>query len=88
MRLALLLANKPLDSTSLDASSASFLLQKAKQRLKLLRWEEQLNRTCKHKGRIFVLNEVDLDGPPKDFMYISWFTKEHTDTPNHYWRVL
>ncbi|XP_017577913.1 histone-lysine N-methyltransferase SUV39H1-A isoform X1 [Pygocentrus nattereri] len=71
MRLALLLANKPLDSTSLDASCTSFLLQKAKQRLKLLRWEEQLNRTCKHKGRIFVLNEVDLDGPPKDFMYIS-----------------
>ncbi|XP_072537024.1 histone-lysine N-methyltransferase SUV39H1-A [Salminus brasiliensis] len=71
MRLALLLANKPLRSTSLDASTASFLLQKAKQRLKLLRWEEQLNRTCNHKGRIFILNEVDFDGPPTDFIYIS-----------------
>ncbi|XP_066499968.1 histone-lysine N-methyltransferase SUV39H1-A isoform X2 [Hoplias malabaricus] len=71
MRLALLLANKPLDSTSLDASSAFFVLQKAKQRQKLRRWEDQLNQKCKHKGRMFVLNEVDLDIPPKDFTYIT-----------------
>ncbi|XP_062854407.1 histone-lysine N-methyltransferase SUV39H1-A isoform X1 [Trichomycterus rosablanca] len=71
MRLALLRANKPLDSKSLDASSVSFLLKRAKQQVKLRRWEEEVNRVSRHKGRIFVLNDVDLDGPPKDFTYIS-----------------
>lgn len=30
-----------------------------------------MNQTCRHKGRIFVCNEVDLDGPPKNFTYIN-----------------
>ncbi|XP_066499970.1 histone-lysine N-methyltransferase SUV39H1-A isoform X4 [Hoplias malabaricus] len=46
-------------------------IKKAKQRQKLRRWEDQLNQKCKHKGRMFVLNEVDLDIPPKDFTYIT-----------------
>ncbi|XP_036389956.1 histone-lysine N-methyltransferase SUV39H1-like isoform X1 [Megalops cyprinoides] len=55
----------------LDTSVTSYLVQKAKQRQKLQRWEAHLNKTRNHKGRIFVLNEVDLDGPPKDFTYIN-----------------
>ncbi|KAF7695316.1 histone-lysine N-methyltransferase SUV39H1-A isoform X1 [Silurus meridionalis] len=70
MCLALLYAKIPPDSSSLDASAVSFILQRAKQRVKLRRWEEDLNRICQHKGRIFVRNDVDLDGPPRDFIYI------------------
>ncbi|KAM9475728.1 histone-lysine N-methyltransferase SUV39H1-A isoform 2-T2 [Clarias gariepinus] len=71
MRLALLRSNRPLDSTSLNASAVSFILQRAKQHVKLRRWEEELNRACQHKGRIFVRNDVDLDGPPTNFTYIN-----------------
>lgn len=71
MHLALLRAYLPLDATSLKASAVSFILQRVKQRVKLQRWEEELNRVCQHKGRIFIRNEVDLDGPPKGFTYIS-----------------
>ncbi|KAK1801299.1 hypothetical protein P4O66_022982, partial [Electrophorus voltai] len=63
MRSSLQHAVKPLDSLSLDGSAVPFLFQQAKQCMKLVLWEEQLNHTCRHKGRIFVLNEVDLDGP-------------------------
>uniref|UniRef100_A0A4W4GD36 Histone-lysine N-methyltransferase n=1 Tax=Electrophorus electricus TaxID=8005 RepID=A0A4W4GD36_ELEEL len=61
MRSLLQHAVKPLDSLSLDGSAVPFLFQQAKQCMKLVLWEEQLNHTCRHKGRIFVLNEVDLD---------------------------
>ncbi|MBN3293730.1 SUV91 methyltransferase, partial [Polypterus senegalus] len=44
---------------------------KAKQRKLLQQWEAHLNATREHKGRILVSNEVDLDGPPKDFTYIN-----------------
>ncbi|XP_076859828.1 histone-lysine N-methyltransferase SUV39H1-A [Brachyhypopomus gauderio] len=71
VRSALQRASKPLDSPSLDASTVSFLFQRAKQRVKLRLWEEKLNHSCRHKGRIFILNEVDLDGPPRHFTYIS-----------------
>ncbi|XP_027022526.1 histone-lysine N-methyltransferase SUV39H1-A isoform X1 [Tachysurus fulvidraco] len=71
LRLSLLHTNKPLDSSPLDATAVSFIIQRAKQRLKLRQWEEELNRACQHKGRIFVRNDVDLDGPPKDFTYIN-----------------
>ncbi|KPP59417.1 histone-lysine N-methyltransferase SUV39H1-like, partial [Scleropages formosus] len=57
--------------TKLDISLASYLVQKAKQRQLLQCWEEQLNTMRVHKGRIFVQNDVDLDGPPKDFTYIN-----------------
>lgn len=62
----MLQANKPLDSESLSAPIVSFLHQKAKQRMKLQKWEDLMNRTCKH-----VCNEVDLDGPTKNFTYIN-----------------
>ncbi|XP_051964156.1 histone-lysine N-methyltransferase SUV39H1-A-like [Xyrauchen texanus] len=71
METALLEANEPLDSSSLSAPSVSILLKKVKQRIKLQKWEDLINQTCRQKGRIFVSNDVDLDGPPKDFTYIN-----------------
>lgn len=71
MKAALLQASEPVDSASLSAPVVSFLLQKAKQRMKLKKWEDLMNQACRHKGRIFVCNEVDLDGPPKNFTYIN-----------------
>lgn len=55
----------------LDKEFSSFLTQKAKLRQILQRWEAHLNETRNHPGRIFVLNEVDLEGPPKNFTYIN-----------------
>lgn len=55
----------------LDKEVASVLTQKAKLRRSLQRWEAHLNQTCNHPGRIYVVNEVDLEGPPKNFMYIN-----------------
>ncbi|KAG7519597.1 histone-lysine N-methyltransferase SUV39H1 [Solea senegalensis] len=55
----------------LDREIASYLTQKAKLRLNLQRWQDHLNLTRNHPGRIFVTNEVDLEGPPKNFTYIN-----------------
>ncbi|XP_078112053.1 histone-lysine N-methyltransferase SUV39H1-like isoform X3 [Sander vitreus] len=55
----------------LDKEVASYLVQKAKLRQSLQRWEAHLNQTRNHPGRIFVLNEVDFEGPPKHFTYIN-----------------
>lgn len=55
----------------LDKEVSSFLVQKAKLRQSLQRWEDHLNHTRNHPGRIFVMNEVDLEGPPKNFTYIN-----------------
>ncbi|XP_039768390.1 histone-lysine N-methyltransferase SUV39H1 isoform X3 [Ornithorhynchus anatinus] len=55
----------------LDQGLAGFLVQKAKQRRALRRWERELNAKRNHRGRITVENEVDLDGPPRDFVYIN-----------------
>ncbi|NXV60374.1 SUV91 methyltransferase, partial [Molothrus ater] len=44
---------------------------KAEQRRALRRWERHLNRTRSHRGRIAVENEVDLHGPPRDFVYVN-----------------
>lgn len=55
----------------LDKEVASFLIQKAKLRQSLQRWEAHLNQTRNHPGRIFVVNEVDFEGPPKNFTYIN-----------------
>ncbi|XP_041712061.1 histone-lysine N-methyltransferase SUV39H1 [Coregonus clupeaformis] len=57
----------------LDKDVAWILVQKAKLRQRLQRWEADLNKTRNHPGRIFVLNEVDLDGPPRDFTYINTY---------------
>ncbi|XP_023283513.1 histone-lysine N-methyltransferase SUV39H1 isoform X4 [Seriola lalandi dorsalis] len=55
----------------LDKELTSVLIQKAKLRQCLQRWEAHLNHTRNHPGRIFVMNEVDLEGPPKNFTYIN-----------------
>ncbi|XP_019945124.1 histone-lysine N-methyltransferase SUV39H1-A isoform X1 [Paralichthys olivaceus] len=55
----------------LDKEVASNLLQKAQLRQSLQRWENHLNQTRNHPGRIYVINEVDLEGPPKNFTYIN-----------------
>ncbi|KYO19270.1 histone-lysine N-methyltransferase SUV39H1 isoform X2 [Alligator mississippiensis] len=59
----------------LEPLVAAYLLQKAKQRRALWRWECQLNAKRSHRGRITVENEVDLDGPPRDFIYINEYKK-------------
>lgn len=55
----------------LDKEISSFLVVKAKHRQRLQRWEAHLNQTCNHPGRIYVMNDVDLEGPPKNFTYIN-----------------
>lgn len=50
---------------------SSYLVQKAEQRRALRRWELHLNSTRSHRGRIVVENEVDLHGPPRDFVYVN-----------------
>uniref|UniRef100_A0A8D0E1S1 Histone-lysine N-methyltransferase n=1 Tax=Salvator merianae TaxID=96440 RepID=A0A8D0E1S1_SALMN len=55
----------------LDQSISNYLVQKAKQRRALRHWEYELNAKRNHKGRIVVENEVDLVGPPRDFIYIN-----------------
>nr|XP_014353366.1 PREDICTED: histone-lysine N-methyltransferase SUV39H1-like [Latimeria chalumnae] len=55
----------------LETGVSNYLVQKAKQRETLKGWERELNAKRNHKGQIFVENEVDLEGPPKDFCYIN-----------------
>ncbi|XP_075782207.1 histone-lysine N-methyltransferase SUV39H2 isoform X3 [Pelodiscus sinensis] len=50
---------------------AQYIVKKAKQRIALQRWKEELNRKKNHKGTILVENTVDLEGPPLDFYYIN-----------------
>uniref|UniRef100_A0A8C3BK94 Histone-lysine N-methyltransferase n=1 Tax=Cairina moschata TaxID=8855 RepID=A0A8C3BK94_CAIMO len=50
---------------------SSYLVQKAEQRRALRHWELHLNSTRSHTGRIVVENEVDLHGPPRDFVYVN-----------------
>ncbi|XP_068025875.1 LOW QUALITY PROTEIN: histone-lysine N-methyltransferase SUV39H1 [Melanerpes formicivorus] len=56
----------------LPPRAASYLRQKAEQRRELQRWERLLNSSSGGGGgglRIVVENEVDLQGPPRDFVY-------------------
>lgn len=55
----------------LDASLVLHLTQRAKLRQSLQQWETHLNSLSKEKGRIRVENIVDLEGPPKNFTYIT-----------------
>ncbi|XP_040298741.1 histone-lysine N-methyltransferase SUV39H1 [Bufo bufo] len=56
----------------LDSSLSHHVVLKAKQRQRLRLWEQQLSAKRAHPfGLILVENEVDLEGPPKDFMYIN-----------------
>ncbi|XP_063782984.1 histone-lysine N-methyltransferase SUV39H2 [Pseudophryne corroboree] len=56
---------------SLDCSVVDYIVKRAKQRIILKRWEEELNRKKSHNGMLFVENDVDLEGPPRDFYYIN-----------------
>ncbi|XP_030072291.1 histone-lysine N-methyltransferase SUV39H2 [Microcaecilia unicolor] len=56
---------------ALDPAVAEYIVKKAKQRIALARWEEELNRKKTNNARIFVENTVDLEGPPVDFYYIN-----------------
>ncbi|XP_077329440.1 histone-lysine N-methyltransferase SUV39H2 [Lithobates pipiens] len=56
---------------SVGHSAADFLVKKAKQRIALKRWEEELNRKKSHNGMLYVENNVDLEGTPRDFFYIN-----------------
>ncbi|XP_069846512.1 histone-lysine N-methyltransferase SUV39H2 isoform X4 [Dipodomys merriami] len=59
------------DHKALKPAVAEYIVKKAKQRLALQRWQEELNRSKTHKGMILVENTVDLEGPPSDFFYIN-----------------
>ncbi|KAK7883920.1 hypothetical protein WMY93_027043 [Mugilogobius chulae] len=55
----------------LDKEISSLLAKKAKLRQSLERWQAHLNHTSNHPGRIYVINDVDLEGPPRRFTYIN-----------------
>ncbi|XP_063064837.1 histone-lysine N-methyltransferase SUV39H1-A [Engraulis encrasicolus] len=59
------------DVVELDHKTASYLVQKGRQRQAIQNWENQINKSKRHKGRIYVQNEVDLEGPPRQFTYIE-----------------
>lgn len=56
---------------ALKPAVVDYIVKKAKQRVALQRWKEELNRKKNHKGMILVENTVDLEGPPLDFYYIN-----------------
>ncbi|KAM3673119.1 histone-lysine N-methyltransferase SUV39H2 isoform 3-T4 [Ammospiza maritima maritima] len=56
---------------TLKPAIADYVVKKAKQRIALQRWTEELNRKKNHKAMILVENTVDLEGPPLDFYYIN-----------------
>ncbi|XP_077879608.1 histone-lysine N-methyltransferase SUV39H2 isoform X2 [Ictidomys tridecemlineatus] len=59
------------NNKALKPAVAEYIVKKAKQRIALQRWQDELNRRKNHKGMIFVENTVDLEGPPSDFFYIN-----------------
>ncbi|KAG8515932.1 Histone-lysine N-methyltransferase SUV39H2 [Galemys pyrenaicus] len=59
------------NNKALRPAIAKYIVKKAKQRIALQRWQDELNRKKNHKGMIFVENTVDLEGPPSDFFYIN-----------------
>ncbi|XP_012586812.1 PREDICTED: histone-lysine N-methyltransferase SUV39H2 isoform X2 [Condylura cristata] len=59
------------NNKALRPAIAEYIVKKAKQRIALQRWQDELNRRKNHKGMIFVENTVDLEGPPSDFFYIN-----------------
>ncbi|KAM5172285.1 histone-lysine N-methyltransferase SUV39H2 [Mantella aurantiaca] len=63
--------NELKNGKSLSQSAADFIVKKAKQRIALKRWEEDLSRKKSHNGMLYVENHVDLEGPPRDFYYIN-----------------
>ncbi|XP_012681529.2 histone-lysine N-methyltransferase SUV39H1-A isoform X2 [Clupea harengus] len=59
------------DSIELDQKAVGYLIQKAKQRQILKCWETRINKSSRQNGRIYVQNDVDLEGMPQDFTYID-----------------
>ncbi|XP_026871856.1 histone-lysine N-methyltransferase SUV39H1b [Electrophorus electricus] len=55
----------------LDSAIVSHLVQRANLRRTLKMWENHLNSLGSRKGRIFVENLVDMEGPPRNFTYIN-----------------
>ncbi|XP_075437533.1 histone-lysine N-methyltransferase SUV39H1 [Ascaphus truei] len=55
----------------LDPSLSHHLVLKAKQRQLLRQWQQHLNAKSLQPGLILVENEVDLEGAPRDFVYIN-----------------
>ena len=57
----------------LDPATASYMVQRAKLRKRLQRWECELTALQVERGggRISVQNHVDLVGPPRSFTYIN-----------------
>lgn len=56
---------------------AKYIVMKAKQKIVLQRWQDELNRRQNNKRLIFVENKVHLEGPLSDFCYIN----EHKPAP-------
>lgn len=63
--------NKRSAPRRLDPATVTQLIQRAKLRQTLKQWETHLNSLGAHKGHIYVRNQVDLEGPPKNFTYIN-----------------
>ncbi|KAM6150226.1 histone-lysine N-methyltransferase SUV39H2-like [Erethizon dorsatum] len=59
------------NNKTLKPAIARYIVKKAKQRIALQKWQDELNRRKNHKGMIFVENTVDLEGPPTDFYYVN-----------------
>lgn len=55
----------------LDKELSLTLTKKAKHRRSLQQWQDLVNQTHTHPGRIFVENKVDFECPPKNFTYID-----------------
>ncbi|XP_077645786.1 histone-lysine N-methyltransferase SUV39H1 [Lonchura striata] len=55
----------------LPARAMLYLEKKKEQRRALRRWEQNINCTRSHRGRISIENNVDLQGPPRNFVYID-----------------
>nr|CAD7426987.1 unnamed protein product [Timema monikensis] len=51
--------------------SCDLHLYRLQQRKDLDIWEQDMNNTSKDKAKIFVENEVDLEGPPDNFTYVN-----------------
>uniref|UniRef100_A0A2K5JBS6 Histone-lysine N-methyltransferase n=1 Tax=Colobus angolensis palliatus TaxID=336983 RepID=A0A2K5JBS6_COLAP len=59
------------NNKTLKPAITEYIVKKAKQRIALQRWQDEINRRKNHKGMIFVENTADLQGAPSDFYYIN-----------------
>ncbi|XP_023050667.1 histone-lysine N-methyltransferase SUV39H2-like isoform X2 [Piliocolobus tephrosceles] len=59
------------NNKTLKPAITEYIVKKAKQRIALQRWQDEINRRKNHKGMIFVENTADLQDAPSDFYYIN-----------------